>query len=313
MYSPPLSWKEYEMLAASHMRDIGFTDARVTPPGSDGGIDVVSTYAVAQVKAQAALVSRPQIQQLKGAATAMGRRALFYASSGFTEGAIQWANSADVSLFILNALGQATPIGQRSVNVSSGLVGPGIGVNRTAIQDHLAAIVERAIEMNRQSLEMAATIVREIQEDIRAFGLILDRLNVLFSNSPGITDYRTSTDRESDSHLVDLEVRVEPAFGTETLVSAIKDLQDKIKIMQQTEVDIGRFGTKVVRLGTLISLGDAFLNRTATKSEVDEYLAESMGFVDHDLVWIRSVHQIFHRTRQFIEIEWANYLESLDQ
>ena len=51
------------------MRYMGFVDAYPTPPGPDGGVDVDSTGAVAQVKAELAPTGRPRIQQLARLAT----------------------------------------------------------------------------------------------------------------------------------------------------------------------------------------------------------------------------------------------------
>ncbi|MDV7091081.1 hypothetical protein [Rhodococcus opacus] len=39
-----------ELNAAARMRELGYPDARVTGRGADGGVDVVSDRAVAQVK-----------------------------------------------------------------------------------------------------------------------------------------------------------------------------------------------------------------------------------------------------------------------
>lgn len=78
---PVLSWQAAENMAAAHMRAYGFSDARTTPGGSDGGIDVVSRWGVAQVKYFSNPVGRPDVQKLRGAAH--GRdRVLFYALSG---------------------------------------------------------------------------------------------------------------------------------------------------------------------------------------------------------------------------------------
>jgi hypothetical protein len=61
------SWQAAEVNAADWMRYWGFLDARVTQSGSDGGIDVRATGAVAQVKREAKAVGRPAVQNLVGA------------------------------------------------------------------------------------------------------------------------------------------------------------------------------------------------------------------------------------------------------
>jgi hypothetical protein len=87
-----------EELAAAHMRSIGFRDARRMPDGIDGGVDVVSANAVAQVKFHAAPIGGPQIQQLRGAAHGI-QVALFYSSSGYTQAAVREAARTSVALF----------------------------------------------------------------------------------------------------------------------------------------------------------------------------------------------------------------------
>lgn len=87
-----------EELAAEHMRQVGFINARRTPAGNDSGVDVIATYAVAQVKFQAAPVGGPLIQQLRGAAHDI-ESALFYSSSGYTRAAAAAAERCEVALF----------------------------------------------------------------------------------------------------------------------------------------------------------------------------------------------------------------------
>ncbi len=106
----PQSWEQFEELAAIHMRALGFFDAEVTGPGTDGGIDVIATGAVAQVKAHATATSRPDVQQLKGAAAEHLGSALFYSLSGYTAGAIEWADNVGVALFVLESNGTARPV-----------------------------------------------------------------------------------------------------------------------------------------------------------------------------------------------------------
>ncbi|WP_375388400.1 restriction endonuclease [uncultured Amnibacterium sp.] len=95
---PVLTWQAAEWMAARHMRAYGFSDARVTQVGADGGIDVISQWGAAQVKFYANPIGRPDVQKLRGAAHG-AQRALFYALSGFTPSAVQFADEAQVSLW----------------------------------------------------------------------------------------------------------------------------------------------------------------------------------------------------------------------
>jgi hypothetical protein len=92
------SWQMAEELAAAHLRSLGFVDARRTPDGVDGGIDVRGSSVAAQVKYQLAPVGAPIVQQLRGAAHGV-EHAVFYASGGFTASAITAANVAEIALF----------------------------------------------------------------------------------------------------------------------------------------------------------------------------------------------------------------------
>jgi hypothetical protein len=92
------SWEMAEELAAAHMRQMGFTDARRTPAGADRGIDVVSEGAVAQVKFLTAPVGAPDVQRFRGAAH-LRETALFYSSSGYTKAARDVADELGIGLF----------------------------------------------------------------------------------------------------------------------------------------------------------------------------------------------------------------------
>lgn len=99
-----LDWRSAEIAAVSHMKAMGFIDAQLTPPGSDGGIDAQSSSAVAQVKFHASPIGRPDIQRLRGAAHDF-RIAIFYSTGGYTREAREYASQADVALFQMDPYG----------------------------------------------------------------------------------------------------------------------------------------------------------------------------------------------------------------
>lgn len=108
-------WKSAERAAAWVMaNELRLWNVRLTPPGADGGVDVVANGIVAQVKCQAARVGRGQVQQLKGAAE--GRGALFFAvgASPFSRHAINWADDNGVGLFSLARSGEASAVNRHS-------------------------------------------------------------------------------------------------------------------------------------------------------------------------------------------------------
>ncbi len=93
------SARDAEQAALDWMTEHGFPDATLTSAGIDEGIDVDSSGAIAQVKAQVKPVGRPLVQQLKGVAAVDDKQALFFALGGYTDEAIEWARRADVALF----------------------------------------------------------------------------------------------------------------------------------------------------------------------------------------------------------------------
>ncbi|BBH67719.1 hypothetical protein ACTI_44040 [Actinoplanes sp. OR16] len=105
----PTDWKAAEEIAAAHMRATGFPDARLTGAGRDGGIDVASSLAVAQVKMLAQPVGAPAVQQLRGARLNMTCY-LFYSTSGYTSAAQAMADELGVCLFGIDRTGAVEPV-----------------------------------------------------------------------------------------------------------------------------------------------------------------------------------------------------------
>lgn len=73
-------WITAELNALSWMHYLGFSDAKLTRRGADGGIDIFGTGVVAPVKNERADTGRPALQRLVGAARAHVdvRRQLFF-------------------------------------------------------------------------------------------------------------------------------------------------------------------------------------------------------------------------------------------
>ena len=108
-----------EELAAAHMRQLGFLDAKRTKAGADGGIDVVSADAVAQVKFLSHPVGSPDVQRLKGAAHEV-EHAIFYSSSGYSEAAATWAQGAGVALFAYDTRNSVSPVNAAAAAMTKG-------------------------------------------------------------------------------------------------------------------------------------------------------------------------------------------------
>jgi hypothetical protein len=93
------NFRQAEFLAAEWMTYMGFGHVQVTAATRDGGIDVVATEAVAQVKAESFPTSAPPLQALYGVATAEGKLGLFFSLAGYRSAAISWAGRTGLALF----------------------------------------------------------------------------------------------------------------------------------------------------------------------------------------------------------------------
>ena len=108
--SPPAprllsSPRDAELIAQEWMIHWGYEDSRCTPVGADAGVDVDSSRAIAQVKAEMSPTGRPVIQQTYGAAVLHSKQALVFSLAGFTKEAIAWADQAGVALFSFDLQG----------------------------------------------------------------------------------------------------------------------------------------------------------------------------------------------------------------
>lgn len=103
--------QDAERNAAIRMRELGFSDSEVTTGGADGGVDVISGAALAQVKWRGGVVGRPEIQNLYGArGVDTSRRLLFFAASGYSAHAIEYAEATDVALFTYEPDGRISAV-----------------------------------------------------------------------------------------------------------------------------------------------------------------------------------------------------------
>lgn len=93
------------------MRHWGFSDAQLSRGGSDAGVDVLSSRAIAQVKFEASQVGRPVVQRLYGARGVDHDKAmLFFTGAGYSPPAIECANVLGVALFKYEITGTMAPV-----------------------------------------------------------------------------------------------------------------------------------------------------------------------------------------------------------
>lgn len=114
--------KDAELNAAAVMRSWGYLDAVSPEHGADGGIDVRSSKALAQVKFRGVKAGRPEIQNLVGAASGDRTRALlFFDFKGYSPQAVQYANQMGIGLYVYDASGAVWSVndaGRRLMAVS---------------------------------------------------------------------------------------------------------------------------------------------------------------------------------------------------
>lgn len=144
-----LTWQDAEVLAAEHMRKrLGFRDAHVSVSGADGGIDVVSKKAIAQVKFHAGKTGAPDIQRLAGVAAGRRVKRLFFSSAGYTPRAVEAANASKVAIFLYDVTGKVTALNKVATKMRAGTAvgatnAKTSGTTREASDDHSDFFQER--------------------------------------------------------------------------------------------------------------------------------------------------------------------------
>lgn len=87
-----------ELWVADALRWLGEHDAEVTPPSSDGGVDVVSARLAVSVKHYSGTVPVEEVREIFGVAAAKGLTAALWTSGTLTETARQFADLAPVAV-----------------------------------------------------------------------------------------------------------------------------------------------------------------------------------------------------------------------
>jgi hypothetical protein len=109
-----------ELNAAKIMRGWGYLDAKATTGGADGGIDVRSRGALAQVKWKSSLANRPELQALYGArGSDTTKQLFFFSSAGYSAPAIAYADDVGINLFLYESTGKVWPINRVSAPTST--------------------------------------------------------------------------------------------------------------------------------------------------------------------------------------------------
>lgn len=111
--------RDAELVARDWMIYFGFDDAKATPVGSDHGIDVTSSRAIAQVKFKGSKTPRSDIQLLHSNTVTFGKRGLFFSAGGYAQPAIQFANEVRIALFTYDLQGEPKPANETARYIAS--------------------------------------------------------------------------------------------------------------------------------------------------------------------------------------------------
>lgn len=107
--------REAELYAAEVLRAVGFVDADVTPVGPDGGVDVLGSRVVAQVKMEAVPARALVLQALAGIAAVDGKLGAFFSSAGYTSDALAGGERAQMALFGFHLNGELQPLSAQAL------------------------------------------------------------------------------------------------------------------------------------------------------------------------------------------------------
>lgn len=114
------NWEDAEKVARDWMEYFGFSDAKCNPKkGSDGGIDIHSSKAIAQVKFHGSKTPRPELERLHSAMLITRKTGLFFSLSGYGKPAIEFANSQGIALFEFNLQGVPTPVNANAMKLAN--------------------------------------------------------------------------------------------------------------------------------------------------------------------------------------------------
>ena len=105
-----LTPRDAELIAARWMVYWGYYDAKATPIGPDGGLDVIASRALAQVKYRNVKTSRTEINEFHGSAEGSGKDELYFSRSGYTQNAIERAEDKGIALYVFNDQGIPKPV-----------------------------------------------------------------------------------------------------------------------------------------------------------------------------------------------------------
>lgn len=240
-------WRDAEELASWFMREkLGMRGARITGSGNDGGIDVVADGAVAQVKHVSSPVGAPFVQAALGAGH--GRdEVLFFALSGYTRQAIEFAARAGVCLFRYDIYGDVRAQNQPARELVANVKDAGTMTIQDVRMNELRAKAAPALSELAEARDRAEALARTLEgitglgSDNQTLALILAEYAAFFAE-PGRDHAIGSYDRsvktlEAARAGTPHERRYQSTVYSKDAVEA--GLKDLIALHEELE-DVGR-------------------------------------------------------------------------
>lgn len=182
-----------EHAAADFMRWLGFLDAQATAVGPDGGVDVWSSDAIGQVKDYGKPIGRPEVQQHLGVAIGEGNKLpIFFARSGYTPQALQWADERNMPLYEFDLAGswQVSNLAAQRLWMSGAqifLETHGLEKQRTEHPIQMASSIE-----STEDLYMSEPAVMDSQPDQETLEVVQDESPGLPAQLRELSDLRDS-------------------------------------------------------------------------------------------------------------------------
>lgn len=157
-------WREAERVAAEWMKLMGYSDSHADArAGADGGVDVESSHAVAQVKHRSSRSGLPDVQRHFGVAVSHGKTPIFFSLSGYSKPALKFGADEGMALFSYTragALRPESPFADRlfaaAMQAIDARTGGPASMSTTAIA--LTSARERAGQAHRMGVIAAAVV-----------------------------------------------------------------------------------------------------------------------------------------------------------
>ena len=182
-----------EHAAADFMQWLGFLDAQATPVGPDGGVDVWSSDAIGQVKDYGKPIGRPEVQQHLGVAVGEGNKLpIFFARSGYTPQALEWADERNMPLYEFDLAGswKVSNLAAQRLWISGAeifLETHGLEKQRTDQPTQMTSSVESA-----EDLYLSEPAVMDSQPDQETLEVVRDESGGLRAQLRELSDLRDS-------------------------------------------------------------------------------------------------------------------------